>query len=173
MSINPLKVLSDMDDKFRALENMVHVLSQRIEELEKSEKIHMLRLKNHEQVSDDFVLSSCHYNDLSPEKAFEFYNNKDRNFILLDVTNEEFSPMADFPEVTHIPLEILDEKLNEITNKSVSILVISEEGVRSIIACEILYQYGYLNLNNISGGYRYWPGFNNLVNLKPAKVLSA
>lgn len=173
MSINPLTVLSDMDDKFRALERMVLTLNQRIEELEKREKIHVLRLKNHEQVSDDFVLNSCHYHDLSPEKAFEIYNNKDGNFILLDVTHENFSPMADFPEVTHIPLETLDEKLSEISNKSVSILVISEEGVRSIIACEILYKYGYLNLNNISGGYRYWPGFNNLVNLKPAKEISA
>ena len=43
-------------------------------------------------------------------------------------------------------------------NHSQSIFVISEKGVRSILACKILNRFGFYNLSNISGGHKFWPG---------------
>ena len=152
----------DLEKRVSSLEKLVDVLTNRISELDQQEKVHFLRANNNERVSDDFIIGHKKYHDLSPEKAFNIYNDKDRNFILLDVQHEDFEPIADFPEVTRIPLEMLVDELKKIPNKATSILVISERGVRSIIACEVLYNHGYYNINNVSGGYKYWPGFNNL-----------
>ena len=37
-------------------------------------------------------------------------------------------------------------------------MIISENGLRSIQACEMLVKKGFFNINNISGGYEFWPG---------------
>ena len=55
-----------------------------------------------------------------------------------------------------IPLEELNQRITDIESKKVPILVISEEGVRSIKACELLVRQGFYSVNNISGGYHYW-----------------
>ena len=55
-------------------------------------------------------------------------------------------------------MEELYVRFSEIPNKTVPILVISENGLRSIQACEILIKKGFFNINNVSGGYEFWPG---------------
>jgi rhodanese-related sulfurtransferase len=42
------------------------------------------------------------------------------------------------------------------------VLVISENGTTSILACEFLNQMGFYNINNISGGYKFWPGYRKI-----------
>lgn len=152
------------------LESQVEYLSDKLHDLETTEKIHMLRVKNGEDVSDDFIIKTSYYYDLNPEKAFEFYNQKDKDFILLDVSEEGYEPIADFPEVTRIPLEQLHFRSHELPNKAMSILVISEKGLRSILACKQLHLMGFYNINNISGGYKFWPGFHNLKVINPANI---
>ena len=44
----------------------------------------------------------------------------------------------------------------------------SEDGTNSILACKMLCELGFLNVNNISGGHKYWPGHkkeNQLTNI--------
>ena len=71
----------------------------------------------------------------------------------------DYSPIEELPEAMHIPLEELNIRFTEISNKSTPVYIISENGVKSILACEILNECGYYNVNNISGGYKFWPGF--------------
>ena len=47
----------------------------------------------------------------------------------------------------------------EIQARTTPILIISEDGTKSILACEFLVKRGFYNCNNISGGYKYWYGF--------------
>lgn len=119
----------------------------------------MVRIKNGERLPDDFVLNRRTYNDLSPERAMRLYEQKERDFVLLDVSSKSYRPEKELPEALKIPLEELGIRYKELVNKAVSVLIISEDGTRSILACEILNNRGYYNLNNISGGYKFWPAF--------------
>lgn len=161
------------EKRIKELEKVVSLLSHKLEVLEKQQRSHALRLNNGESLSNDSITRESKYQDLSPEKAFEFYNNKDKNFLIIDVSEDSFEPIADFPESIQIPLEQLSYKLGQLPNKAVSILIISENGLRSILACEFLYRAGYYNLNNVSGGYKYWVGFNNLRRIEPSSKASA
>ena len=67
-----------------------------------------------------------------------------------------------------IPLEELATRYSELQSKTTPILIISEKGLRSIQACELLVKKGYFNINNISGGYQFWPGIGSVSKLKVA-----
>lgn len=125
-------------------------------------KAHILKLKNGEALSDDFVINNRSYMDLSPEAAYEIYNDFDQDFILLDVSAKSFTPPQELPEALKIPLDDLANNLHRLPGKGKSYLVISEDGVRSIKACRFLNINGYFNLSNISGGYLYWPAFRSI-----------
>lgn len=150
--------LQAFENHIGSLEGKILELEQRIEKLIEIERNHLIRVKNHEEVSDDFIQSGRHYQDLSPEKAWRLYNNKDYDFIMIDVSSIDFEAPCKIPEAMHIPWEFFKERSLEIQNKTTPIFVISEDGTNSILACEFLVSRGYYNCNNISGGYKYWKG---------------
>jgi rhodanese-related sulfurtransferase len=117
----------------------------------------MIRIKNREEISNDTIVDGLSYNDLTPARAWRYYNNQDIDFIVLDVSRSDYQPEIKFSEVIKIPLEELLEKCSDHLNKKSPVLVISEDGCRSTLACELLSTIGYYNLNNVSGGYKYWP----------------
>ena len=133
-------------------------LEQKIEELIKIQRNHLVRIKNGEQVPDEFIENGRKYLDISPEKAWKLYHNKDYDFIFLDVSEKESNPKNKILEAIQIPWSEFEERFIEIQNKTTPILVISEEGTNSILACEFLAKHGFYNCNNISGGYLYWQG---------------
>lgn len=151
------------------LEGKILELEQRIEKLVAIERNHLIRIKNHEEVSDDFIQSGRLYQDLTPEKAWKLYNNKDFDFIMIDVSSIDFEAPCKIPEALHIPWEFFRERSLDIQNKTTPILIISEDGTNSILACELMSARGFFNCNNISGGYKYWKGQM----LKEIKNLSA
>jgi rhodanese-related sulfurtransferase len=118
----------------------------------------MIRIKNREEIANDTIFYGLSYNDLSPARAWKYYNNQDLDFIILDVSQPDHQSEIQFAEVIRIPLEQLLENCGDVLNKKSPILVISEDGCRSTLACEMLSGLGYYNLNNVSGGYKYWPG---------------
>ena len=162
MSNKPKKQL---ETRVEYLENIVAALENRVLSLTSMLKSHSIRINAGEELSLDYITRNSKYLDLSPEKAFKFYNDKDKNFILLDVSSEDYVPLADLPEAVIYPIEQIDSFIETCPNKATSILVISEDGLRSIKACEYLYKAGYFSVNNISGGYKYWPGHKNLSHL--------
>lgn len=124
------------------------------------QRAHMVRLKNRELVSDDFLARGLAYNDLSPERAWELFKRPDFDYVFLDVSFDGFEPQGPRPShAIHIPLEELELRYEELPqNNSTPILIISEEGLRSVLACEFLAGRGLFNCNNVSGGWRHWPG---------------
>jgi rhodanese-related sulfurtransferase len=141
------------------LEGRIFQLEQKIEQMIEVERNHLIRVKNNEEVSDEFIQNGRRYQDLSPEKAWKLYCNRDFDFILIDVSEKEFTPEAKIPEAQHIPWEDFPERFYEITSRTTPILIISEDGTNSVLACEYLAKRGYYNCNNISGGYKHWVGF--------------
>jgi rhodanese-related sulfurtransferase len=129
---------------------------------------HLVRIKNGETLSDQFLLQGHAYRDLDPQAAWDMFRSGDADFILLDVSARGFS--VERPaETLHIPLEELESRLADFPSKSVSIIVISEEGLRSVLACDFLVSRGFYNCNNVSGGWRHWRGHA----LKPVSGISA
>jgi rhodanese-related sulfurtransferase len=140
------------------LEGRILQLEQRIEQMIEVERNHLIRVKNNEEVSDEFIQNGRRYQDLSPEKAWKLYCDKDFDFILIDVSDKEFNPDNKIPEAQKIPWEDFPNRFYEITTKTTPILIISEDGTNSVLACEYLTKRGYYNCNNISGGYKHWKG---------------
>ena len=120
---------------------------------------HLVRVKNGEEIDDNMILMGHPYNDLSPQKAWSIYNNNNLDFILLDVSHKsENKNIKRIEDSLIIPLEELHIRFVEIPSKTIPIIIISEEGLRSIQACELLIKKGFFNINNISGGHAFWPG---------------
>lgn len=117
----------------------------------------LIRIKNGEEIDDNAILYARPYNDLTPQKSYSLYKNLDANIIILDVTNKNFSEIERAKGALHIPLEELNTRYVEIPSKTTPILVLSEDGLNSILACEILVRKGHYNVNNVSGGYKFWP----------------
>lgn len=151
------KVL-DLKKQIQELKRQTILLNKKVERLESLDRFHLMRIKNNDELSDQYILNGMEYLDLSPEKAYRIYNDIDKDFIVLDVSDKNYVPFKKLPESRFIPLEQLEDKVHEFTNKALCIFVISETGVRSILACKILNKAGFFNVNNISGGHKYWPG---------------
>jgi len=151
--------MNSLDQKVNDLQRQILELNEKLETYQEIERCHLLRIKNGETLSDDYILNGRKYNDMSPEAAFRYFEQEDIHYILLDVSSYDFSPKSDVEEATKIPFEDLNIRYKEIQNKATPLLVICEDGTQSILACEFLNQMGFYNVNNVSGGYKYWPGF--------------
>jgi rhodanese-related sulfurtransferase len=162
MSIKPHNIFGQLEifeKEIIRLEERIFELESRIQKLIEIERNHLLRIKNKEEVSDDFIQSGRAYHDLSPEKAWKLYRNSNFDFILIDVTSKDYEGFNRLPEAIHLPWEDFSERFLEIQTKTTPLLIISEDGTNSILACEFLVKRGYYNCNNISGGYKHWIGF--------------
>jgi len=150
--------LQEFEVSISKLEEKVLQLEKRVEELVQIERNHLIRIKNHEELTDEFIYHGGKYLDLSPEKAWNLYTNQDYNFIVVDVSSKDFKPGFEITEALRIPWEEFSDRFMEINSRTSPILIISEDGTTSILACEFLVKFGYYNCNNISGGYLHWPG---------------
>lgn len=158
---NIFQAINSLMDKVSALENRINTLEENIEKELYITRCQIMRVKNKEHLPDDYLLHGRTYHDLSPEKAFQMYNNLHLNFVLLDVSKKSYTPPKELPEAIKIPLDELAIRHTELDSKVASYIVISEDGVSSILACEMLNRFGYYNLNNVSGGYKFWPSIRN------------
>lgn len=159
--------LQHFEAEIARLEEQVLKLNQKIDQMVQIERNHLIRVKNNEEISDEFINQGRKYHDLAPEKAWKLYCNKDFDFILLDVSSADYKPLRQIPEAQHIPWNELAERFLEITSRTTPILVICEDGTNSILACEFLVKRGYYNCSNVSGGYKHWKGFQ-LTDVKTA-----
>ncbi|MBF0205620.1 MAG: hypothetical protein HQK53_01890 [Oligoflexia bacterium] len=155
--LNLFRNFEELDLKIRDLSNKVARLEIHIEKKLAVQKTNLIRIKNKEEITESFIFSGLVYNDLSPTLAYKIYQDRSKNFILVDVSKIDFIPPLELQGALRIPLEELEKKYQLIQSKTVPILFISENGIRSILACEIMAYNGYYNTNNISGGYSSWP----------------
>ena len=94
------------------------------------------------------------YKNINFEQAKQIIDNE--QVLLLDVRTEEEFITGHIPSAINIPVDDIEQRLDEINDKKQKILVYCKSGRRSVIACEILETYGYNNLYNI-GGVVDWP----------------
>lgn len=162
MSNRPGNIFSQLqtfEKEIGRLEGRILELETRIQKLLDIERNHLIRVKNGEELSDDFVQNGRTYMDLSPEKAWRLYRNPDFDFIVIDVSAQDYEAHKRLPEAIHIPWDDFQERFIEIQSHTTPLLIISEDGTNSVLACEFLVKRGYYNCNNVSGGYKFWKGF--------------
>jgi rhodanese-related sulfurtransferase len=151
--------LQAFEQEIGRLEGRILELEQRLETLIQVERNHLIRVKNDEEVSDDFIFNGRMYLDLSPDKAWKMYQNQDIDFIVIDVSADDYQPLERLQGAIHIPWEDFSQRFLEVTNQTTPLIIISEDGTNSVLACEFLVKRGYYNCNNVSGGYKHWRGF--------------
>ena len=174
MDLNISKKLDLLSQRLSSIEKNISKIDEKLEYNIMLQRNQLIQVKNQQEIDDSTILYGQPYNDLSPQRAYSIYQSKDKDFMVLDVTKQDFQNPKKIREAKHIPLENLPLKISEITCKLIPILVISENGLRSIKACEFLVTKGFFNVNNISGGYNLWPeefeipDHQNLIKMKRA-----
>ena len=168
MDLKVFQMLEFMNNRLLNIEKNIQRVEDKNDFSVALQRNHLVRVKNGEDLSDDQILLGCPYNDLTPSKGYELFSDESKDIILLDVSVKGFNPENRPDNAIVIPLEDLNTRYSDIQNKTTPILVLSEEGVRSIIACESLIRKGFFNLNNISGGYKYWPQIKREENVESA-----
>jgi rhodanese-related sulfurtransferase len=156
-----LKIFQSLEFLNNRLSNIERNISRLEEKLDFSlaiQRNHLIRIKNGPDLTDEAILFSRPYNDISPQQAYDIFQDANQDFIILDVSEKNFKAKSIIIGAVAIPLEVLASEYTEITSKTTPILIISENGLRSILACELLIKKGFFNLNNISGGHEFWPG---------------
>ncbi len=159
MRVNLFHSLDQLDKRLERIEKRLDALEAK-SGLELSIiRNHLVRVKNGEALDDSFLLTGAPYRDISPGEAISIYQDRDSNYIFLDVSEGDFQDDYSINDAIRIPLSELPTRYLEIgDDKATPIMVISENGLGSIHACEILTAKGYYNLNNVSGGYEHWQG---------------
>jgi rhodanese-related sulfurtransferase len=156
MDLKIFQMLEFINSRLSNIEKNIARMDEKLDFSIMLQRNHLVRVKNGEEIDDNIILMGRPYNDLSPQKAFAVYRNPNVDFIVLDVTSKTWT--GDHLEgAVHIPLEELSVRFVEVPSKTVPVMVISENGLRSIQACELLVKKGFFNINNISGGYEFWP----------------
>jgi len=84
--------------------------------------------------------------------------------ILLDVRSVEEFEKGYIPNATHIPIDDLRERINEL-DKNKNIYIYCLAGLRGYLAQRILNQNGFSKTSNLSGGYQLWSIINKELNL--------
>ena len=157
MDLKMFQMLEFMNNRLSNIEQNINRIDEKLEFSLSLQRNHLIRVKNGEYIDDSNILMGRPYNDLSPQKALSIYNNPDLDYIILDVTKSDYVAPLKLDGVIKVSLEDLNTRYAEIQSKTTPILIFSEQGLRSIQACEMLIKKGFFNLNNVSGGYRFWP----------------
>ncbi|MFA6239007.1 MAG: rhodanese-like domain-containing protein [Bacteriovorax sp.] len=157
MDLKIFQMLEFINSRLNNIEKNISKMDEKLDFSITLQRNHLVRVKNGEELDDNMILMGRPYNDINPQKAWGIYNNPNIDFIILDVTQKTYEGMR-LKEAIHIPLEELHIRFVEIPSKTVPIMIISENGLRSIQACELLVKKAFFNINNISGGYEFWPG---------------
>jgi hypothetical protein len=157
MDLKIFQMLEFINSRLSNIEKNISRIDEKLDFSITLQRNHLVRVKNGEEIDDNMILMGRPYNDLPPQKAWNVFNNPNIDFYVLDVTLKSFQGTR-LEGAIHIPLEELNMRFVEVPSKTVPIMIISENGLRSIQACEMLVKKGFFNINNISGGYEFWPG---------------
>lgn len=96
------------------------------------------------------------FRNISPHEAKRWLDEED-GIILLDVRTQEEYREKHIPNSVLIPVDVLEKKaIDELKDKSSTIIVYCRSGRRSVTASEILVKLGYTNVFNL-GGILDWP----------------
>ncbi|NOT79655.1 MAG: rhodanese-like domain-containing protein [Bacteriovoracaceae bacterium] len=157
MDLKSFQMLEFINSRLNNIEKNIARIDEKLDFSITLQRNHLVRVKNGEEIDDSMILMGRPYNDISPQKAWSIYNNPNLDFFVIDVSAKNYKGPR-LAEAIQIPIEELHVRFTEIPSKTTPLLIISENGLRSIQACELLVKKGFFNINNISGGHEFWPG---------------
>lgn len=91
---------------------------------------------------------------LSPEEV-KAMKDGGENFFLLDVRTPGEYAAGKIQGAKLVPLQELNMRYNEVP-KDKDVVVYCQNGIRSIVACNMLKRMGYEKVRNMSGGISRW-----------------
>ncbi|MBF0362630.1 MAG: rhodanese-like domain-containing protein [Oligoflexia bacterium] len=156
--VNIFRLIELINIRMSEIEKKIVAVEELIEKKIGIERDHLLRIRNGEKISPYVIMGGIPYNDLTPEQAYNIYQEGRYNFVLVDVSDAEYKPPSKIEGTIHIPLEELLDRYVEFASKVMPIFFISENGTKSILAAEFMNELGFYNVSNISGGHQFWPG---------------
>ena len=120
-------------------------------------RTHLASLAAGEAPARDVILRGAPYQDIQPAPALLLYESTPDLFVLDVRTPAEFAN-GHIPKAHLIPVDELEDRLNELPPRDTLMLVHCAAGGRSTAACETLGQHGFTRLLNLSGGMHGWQG---------------
>ncbi|MFQ5533021.1 MAG: rhodanese-like domain-containing protein [Candidatus Methylomirabilales bacterium] len=84
----------------------------------------------------------------------------DKGFKVIDVREPSEWDQGHIPNATHVPLNTLLAKAQELLAED-NLIFVCAEGVRSAVACEVAAAVGRTNLYNLEGGTVAWARMGN------------
>lgn len=94
------------------------------------------------------------YQEITPHEL-EKLLKKSSSPILLDVREEFELKISNFQNSTHIPMNEIPDKINNLDPKK-SYVVICKSGIRSAYVCEYLIKNKFESVKNLIGGINEW-----------------
>lgn len=143
--------------KIKLLEDRVFELEKKFKKMQAINNLNLIRVKNNHFVPDQSISSMSPYIDLSAFKAYELTLNDDEQFYFIDVEDIDYVRPVKLDNLINIPLEKISSELDKLPSATIPLFIISQNGIKSIQACELLSKNEYFNCYNISGGYEKWP----------------
>lgn len=102
------------------------------------------------------ILEGRLWSDVDPREGASLV--KDGRVELLDVRTPQETSGGVIPGAVLIPIDQLEERLDEVPDGGKPLLVYCAAGGRSAAACELLSQRGRVGVKNLSGGMGSWSG---------------
>ncbi len=158
MDLKVFQMLEYINNRLANIEKNISRIDEKLDFSIQLQRNHLIRVKNGEDIDDSLILMGRPYNDMTPQQAFSIYSNPDIDYIILDVSAKNFMPPGEIQGSVRIPFEELDRRYAEVQSRTIPILILSENGLTSIRAAELLVKKGFFNINNVSGGHQFWPG---------------
>jgi phage shock protein E len=116
-------------------------------------------LAAHGRVTPDMVDEGKPFADMSAADVQQFLSQSPApDAMILDVRTPSEYQAGHIPGAKLIPLDEIEQRINEIPRKVETLFVVCQGGTRSAAACELLSKCGYTNLVNIQDGTASWPG---------------
>lgn len=84
----------------------------------------------------------------------------EKGFKVIDVREPSEWAEGHIPNATHVPLNTLLGKAQELLVED-NIIFVCKEGIRSAVACEVAAAVGRTNLHNLEGGTVAWARMGN------------
>ncbi|MFQ5847124.1 MAG: rhodanese-like domain-containing protein [Candidatus Methylomirabilales bacterium] len=84
----------------------------------------------------------------------------EQGYKIIDVREPAEWEQGRIPNATHIPLNTLLAKAQELITED-NLIFVCAEGMRSAVACEVAAAVGYTNLYNLEGGTIAWARADN------------
>lgn len=111
------------------------------------------------RVTGDMVDQGKPFADMSAAEVQQFLSKSPApDAVVVDVRTPGEYQAGHIPGAKLIPLDEIEQRLDEIPKQVETLFVVCQGGTRSAAACEVLSKFGYTNLVNIHDGTASWPG---------------